>query len=202
MMTAERVRNVRAHHALVWIPWRANDIPAFRGLKEVETAILQNEGQMANTSLPGWTGSVEPSMGSIVLPLWQIAARGKDGSYPRSPALPDLPTFEEFYAMVNGGKTPSGFMYEVLRASSDPLVAMFRTALMPPKTPNEPVAVMRAAFVELWKDPQFMRDYSNVVKTQPILLTGEAAQELVADLDKVKPEIKTFLLDYSNKLVK
>ena len=177
-------------------------VPAFRGLKEVETAILQNEGQMANTSLPGWTGSVEPSMGSIVTPLWQIAARAKDGSYPRSPALPDLPTFEEFYASVNGGKKPSGFMYEVLRASSDPLVAMFRTALMPPKTPNEPVAVMRAAFVELWKDPQFMRDYSNVVKTRPILLTGEAAQELVADLAKVKPEIKTFLVDYSNKLVK
>ena len=40
-----------------------------------------------------------------------------------------MPTFEEFYASVNGGKKPSGFTYEVLRASSDPLVAMFRTAL-------------------------------------------------------------------------
>ena len=109
-------------------------VPAFRGLKEVETAILQNEGQFANTSLPGWRGSIEGSMGNIVLPLWQIAARAKDGSYPRSPALPDLPTFEEFYASVNNGKKPSGFLYEVLRASSDPLVAMFRTALMPPKS--------------------------------------------------------------------
>jgi len=34
-------------------------VPAFRGLKEVETAILQNEGQFANTSLPGWRGSIE-----------------------------------------------------------------------------------------------------------------------------------------------
>ena len=108
-------------------------VPAFRGLKEVETAILQNEGQFANTSLPGWRGSIESSMGNIVMPLWQIAARAKDGSYPRSPALPDLPTFEEFYASVNDGKKPSGFLYEVLRASSDPLVAMFRTALMPPE---------------------------------------------------------------------
>jgi tripartite-type tricarboxylate transporter receptor subunit TctC len=177
-------------------------VPAYRGLKEVETAILQNDGQMANTSLPGWRGSVEPTMGAIVMPLWQIAARGKDGSYPRSAALPDLPTFEEFYASVNGGKKPSGFKYEVLRVSSDPLVAMFRTALMPPKTPQEPVAVMRAAFVELWKDPQFIRDYSNVVKTRPLLLTGEAAQEIVADLARVKPEIKSFLVDYSNKLVR
>jgi tripartite-type tricarboxylate transporter receptor subunit TctC len=177
-------------------------VPAFRGLKEVETAILQNEGQMANTSLPGWRGSVEPTMGSIVMPLWQIAARGKDGSYPRSRALPDLPTFEEFFALVNGGKKPSGFSYEVLRASSDPLVAMFRTALMPPKTPDEPVAIMRAAFVDLWKNPQFVRDYANVVKTEPILLTGDEAQDIVADLAKVKPEIKAFLVDYSNRLVR
>ena len=177
-------------------------IPAYRGLKEVETAILQNEGQFANTSLPGWTASVEPTMGDLVLPLWQLAPRGKDGSYPRSAALPDLATFEQFYATVKGGKQPSGFAYEVLRAGSDPLVAMFRTALMPPKAPNDLVTLMRSAFVELWKDPAFIRDYSNVVKTKPILVTGEEAQAMVAALAKVKPEIKAFLLDYSNRLVR
>src|SRR5262249_5198149 len=105
---------------LLGLKYRA--IPAYRGLKEAETAILQNEGQLATTSLTGWTGSVEPTMGHLVIPLWQLAPRGKDGSYPRSPALPELPTFEEFYAAVKGGKRrPSGFTYEVLRASSDPL---------------------------------------------------------------------------------
>ena len=39
-------------------------IPAYRGLKEVETAILQNIGQVANSSLSGWSGSVEPTMGT------------------------------------------------------------------------------------------------------------------------------------------
>jgi tripartite-type tricarboxylate transporter receptor subunit TctC len=185
---------------LLGVKYRA--IPAYRGLKEVETAILQNEGQMANTSLPGWRGSVEPTMGGIVMPLWQIAARGKDGGYPRSRAMPDLPTFEEFYATVNGGKKPSGFQYEVLRASSDPLVAMFRTAMMPPKTSDQAVAVMRAAFVDLWKDAAFIRDYANIVKTDPILVSGEDAQDIVAALGKVKPEIKAFLTDYSNRLVK
>jgi putative tricarboxylic transport membrane protein len=185
---------------LLGVKYRA--IPAYRGLKEVETAILQNEGQLANTSLPGWYGSIEPTMGAIVLPLWQIAPRAKDGSYPRSRALKDVPTFEEFFAMVHGGKKPSGFTYEVLRTSSDPLVAMFRTAMMPPKTPPEAVAIMRAAFVALWKNSNFIRDYSNIVKTEPILVTGEEAQEIVADLAEVKPEIKAFLLDYSNRLVK
>jgi putative tricarboxylic transport membrane protein len=177
-------------------------VPAYRGLKDVETAILQNIGQLANSSLSGWSGSIEPTMGAVVLPLWQLAPRGKDGSYPRSVALPNLPTFEEFYASVNGGKKPSGFLYEVLRASSDSLVAMFRTALMPPKTSGEAVAIMRSAFVEMWKSPDFIRDYSRVLKTEPILVSGEDAQAIVAALATVKPEIKTFLVDYSNKLVR
>ena len=89
---------------LLGLKYRA--IPAYRGLKEVETAILQNEGQLASTSLPGWTGSVQPTMGSLVLPLWQIGPRRKDGSYPRSPALPDLPTFEEFLRDGERRRTP------------------------------------------------------------------------------------------------
>jgi hypothetical protein len=58
-------------------------IPAYRGLKEVETAILQNIGQLANSSLSGWSGSVEPTMGHVVMPLWQLSPR-KNGAYPRS----------------------------------------------------------------------------------------------------------------------
>ena len=90
-------------------------IPAYRGLKEVETAILQNEGQLANTSLPGWTGSVEPTMGELVIPLWQVAPRGKDGGYPRSAALPDMPTFEEFMSWVET-RAPFGAVIEAKAA--------------------------------------------------------------------------------------
>jgi tripartite-type tricarboxylate transporter receptor subunit TctC len=177
-------------------------VPAYRGLKEVETAILQNLGQLANTSLPGWTGSAAPALGDLVMPLWQLAPRAKDGSTPRSVALPELPTFEEFYASVKGSAKPSGQLYDVMRAFVDPMVAMFRTALMPPKTPDEAVSIMRAAFVALSKDGDFIRDYSNIVKAKPILVSGPDAQEIVATLGKVTPEAKAFLLDYSNHLVK
>jgi hypothetical protein len=177
-------------------------VPAYRGLKEVETAILQNLGQLANTSLPGWTGSAAPALGDLVMPMWQLAPRAKDGSMPRSAALPELPTFEEFYASVKGGAKPSGKLYVVMRTFVDPMVAMFRTALMPPKTPDEPVGLMRTAFVDLWKDADFMRDYSNIIKAKPILVSGQDAQEIIAALGKVTPETKAFLLDYSNRLIK
>jgi hypothetical protein len=177
-------------------------IPAYRGLKEVETAILQGIGQLANTSFPGWYGSVLPTMGDEVLPLWQIAPRAKDGSYPRSAALPDMQTFEEFYASVNGGKQPSGLKYRALRTVADPLVAMFRAAVMPPKSSGEAVEVLRASFADLWKDKAFIDDYTKVVKTPPIMVTGDDAQKIVADLGKVPAEIRTFLTDYTKTLVK
>jgi hypothetical protein len=176
-------------------------IPAYRGLREVETAILQNIGQLANSSLSGWRGSVEPTMGNIVIPLWQLSPRGKNGNYPRSPALPDLATFEEFYASIHGGKTLSGnFIYEVLRAVSDPQLAMFRVAVMTPKSPDEAVVVMRSAFDSLWKDQQFLTNYSRVIKTQPILVSGGEGQKILSEFGSVRREIKDFLLDYINRL--
>jgi tripartite-type tricarboxylate transporter receptor subunit TctC len=177
-------------------------VPAYRGLKEVETAILQNIGQLANTSLPGWGGSVMPAMGDIVIPLWQLASPKKDGTYPRSVALPDLPTFEEFYAAVHGGKGPSGILYQALRTSTDPQLALFRAALMPPKTPDDLVALMRDAFVALSQDPQFVRDYRAIVKTQPIPVAGKEGQEIIASLGRLSPEMKAFLADYINRLVR
>ena len=39
---------------------------------------------------------------------------------------------------------------------------------------------MRSAFVEMWKDPKFLADYSKVIKTEPILVSGSDGQEILA----------------------
>ncbi len=176
-------------------------VPAYRGLKDVETAILQNIGQMANTSLSGWSASVEPTMGKVVLPLWQLSPRAKNGGYPRSPALPDLQTFEEFYAQAFPGKSLNGQMaYEALRTFSDPQLAMFRVALMPPKASPEALGILRAAFAEMWKDPQFLADYARVIKTNPIFVSGSEGQEVLAGLGSVRPGIKDYLVSFIDQL--
>jgi tripartite-type tricarboxylate transporter receptor subunit TctC len=200
-LNVQSINTVGLTLALDLLGLQYQPVPAYLGLKEVETAILQNVGQMADTSLAGWTGSVEPAMSNVVLPLWQLSPRAKDGSYPRSPALPNVPTFEEFYASVTGGKSLAGdFRYKVLRVSSDPQLAMFRTIMMPPKAPPDVVAAMRAAFNEMWQDPQFLADYTKVLHTTPILLSGADGQQVLADLGAVPPEIKAFLVDYMTRM--
>jgi putative tricarboxylic transport membrane protein len=176
-------------------------VPAYRGLKEVETAILQNIGQMANSSLSGWSGSVEPTLGHVVLPMWQLSPR-KNTSYPRSKALPNLQTFEEFYASVRPGKPLAGVMeYEALRAVADPQLAMFRVAVLPPNAPDEAVTALRTAFSEMWKSPEFLSDYSKVIKTEPILVTGQEGQGILLALGTVSQSIKDFLVQYTARMV-
>jgi tripartite-type tricarboxylate transporter receptor subunit TctC len=176
-------------------------VSGYRGLKAVQTAILQGEGQMANTSLPGWRASIEPTMAKqgIVMGVWQIAPPNKAGEYLRSPVVPELPTFEEFYASVKAGKKPSGQSYEAMRAITDTLTAMFRTGFMPPNTPKEAVTTLRTAFVDLWKDQAFLSDYSKAVKSKPVMVTGEDGEELLGRLEKVTPALKTFIADYAKR---
>jgi hypothetical protein len=200
-LNAQNINSVNQELALDLLGIKYQPVPAYRGLKEVETAILQNTGQMANTSLSGWLGSAEPSMKDIVIPLWQLAPRGKNGDYPRSRSLPNMPTFEEFYASVSGGKTlADDFRYQVMRAASDPQLAMFRVAVLPPQAAGDAVTVMRTAFDDLWKDQVFLADYSRVLATQPIMVSGSAGQEILGDVGRVPRKIKDFLIDYTTRI--
>src|SRR6202045_866069 len=200
-LNAQNINSINQDLSLDLLGLKYQPIPAYRGLKEVETAILQNTGQMANTSLSGWLGSAAPSMRDIVIPLWQLAPRGKDGDYPRSRSLPNMPTFEEFYADVTGGKPLAGdFRYQAMRAASDPQLAMFRVAAMPPKSPADVVARMRGAFDELWQDQDFLAGYAKVLATKPIMVSGADGQGILADLGKVPRQIKDFLITYTNRV--
>jgi tripartite-type tricarboxylate transporter receptor subunit TctC len=185
---------------LLGMPFRP--VHGYKGLKEVETAILQNEGQVANTSLPGWLASIVPTMAKqgIVIPLWQVAAPGPGGTYPRAKAIPDIPTFEEFFAAQKGGAKPSGIAYEAMRAFMDPQTSMFRAILFPPKTPKETVEILSKAYVSMWKDPKFQETYQKVVKSEPGLVIGDQAEAIMSSLTKVKPEVKAFLGDHSKRV--
>ena len=177
-------------------------VHGYKGLKEVETAVLQNEGQVANSSLPGWLASIVPTMGKqgLVLPLWQVSAPGPSGTHPRAKAIPDIPTFEEFHASVKGGAKPSGLPYQALRTFMDPQTSMFRGIFMPPKVPKEAISTIRDAYVAMWKDPKFLGTYVKVVKSEPGLVVGEAAEKIMASLRNVRPEVKNWLKEHGKRI--
>ena len=67
---------------------------------------------------------------------------------------------------------------------------------------EEAVAVLRSAFVDLWKDKQFLADYTKVIQTEPILVMGSDGQAILSQLGNVRREVKEFLIDYIGKLTR
>ncbi len=178
-------------------------VPGYKGLKDVETAILQNEGQLANSSLPGWRASIEPTMANkgTVMALWQVAPPVK-GGYPRSPSVPEIQTFEEYFSSVKSGQKPSGVPYQAMRAAIDAQTAMFRTFFMPPKANKEAVNVLRGAVESLWKDQEFIKAYAKAVRSNPVLVTGPEGEAIMKGLANVNDETRKFLKDFGNNLAK
>jgi tripartite-type tricarboxylate transporter receptor subunit TctC len=166
-------------------------VPGYKGLKAVEGAVLKGECQAANTSLPGWKGSIQGSMGKDVVAIFQLVAPDDDGKITRADAISDIPTFEEFYAKHKGGK-PSGMQYDALRQIVDAFMAMFRTTFAAPGAPKESTAALRASFTSLWKDKAFLADYSKRVKNTPKLIVGDAGEKRIKALSNIDPKMAKF----------
>ena len=176
-------------------------VPGYRGLKAVEAAVLKGECQVANTSLPGWKGSISATMGNDVVPVFQFVAPDENGKIERADALSDIPTFEEYYATHKGG-TPSGPKYDALRTIVDSFMAMFRTAFAAPGSPDESVEALRTAFKSMWKDEAFLADYEKRVQNRPKQIVGEAGEKRIAALSKLDPALAQLFNDYIEKLSK
>ena len=174
-------------------------VPGYQGLKAVEAAVLKGECQSANSSLPGWKGSIEPTMGKEVVPVFQLVAPDDGGKIARASAIPNIPTFEEYYARHKGGQ-PKGMEYTALRKIVDTFMAMFRTSFAAPGAPKESVETLRQGFRALWQDEKFLADYEKRVKNRPDLIVGEEGEKRIADLSNIDPKLAQYFKGYIAKI--
>jgi len=174
-------------------------VPGYRVLKAVEAAVLKGECHVANSSLPGWKGSIIPTMGRDVVPVFQLVAPDENGKISRATALADIPTFEEYFRK-HKGSAPSGQKYEALRKIVDSFMAMFRTAFAAPGAPEESVEALRTAFRSMWKDEAFLAEYEKRVRNRPSLIVGDEGEKRIAALSKIDPKLEALFKNYIAKL--
>lgn len=178
-------------------------VAGYKGLKEVETAVQQNEVQLSNSSLPGWRASIDPTMlkTGIVMPLYHFDSQTADGRFVPSPALPDVKTFLQLYKEVKGADAmPSGPTWDALVLINSMIDSMFRVAFLPPGTNKDALGILRTAFADLWKDEAFMADYEKTVRTRAGLVVGPGAESAVRALAEAKPATVAFIRDYVAKI--
>ena len=172
-------------------------IPGYKGLKEVETAVLRGDVALGNISLPGYLTSVKPNLidTGIAIPLLQYDR--PDGLPGRSEELPDIPTFTEVYKAVHGkDSVPSGPKWEALQFLTSLMDSMYQAMFMPPSAPPEAVAEMRGAIVKLGKDPAFIATYEKVIGSKPRFVLASQGEKVIAELANIKPSMVEFLTQY------
>jgi tripartite-type tricarboxylate transporter receptor subunit TctC len=172
-------------------------IPGYKGLKQVELAVLAGDVSLGNNSLPGYISSVKHTLidTGIAIPLLQYDR--PDGLPGRSEDLPDVPTFMEVYKAVHGkDAVPSGEKWELLQFLTRLIDSLYRTMFMPPTAPAEAVAEMRAAMLKVQNDPDFIASYEKVVGAKPRFVSVAQGEKVIAGLANTKPSIVEFLKAY------
>ena len=189
----------RMRLALDLLGARYEIIPGYKGLRDIEVAVLQGDIQMTHNSFSGWYGSVIPTLvdSGIVIAVLQYDHNRADGSLTRSPDAPEVPAFFEVYKEVWGkDAVPSGEKWQALQIIGRIMDSMGRTVFMPPNAPAAAVEEMRGAMEKLAKDPEYVADYEKVVKFKPRFIVGAEGERIIAELGNVSPSFVKFLREY------
>jgi tripartite-type tricarboxylate transporter receptor subunit TctC len=173
-----------------------NMVTGFLGTGQLNKAMLQNEVNFSESSLPGYQTQVIPQIVNpgIGVVLFQDPVIGPDGKPSGNPALTKLgiPRFDEFYQQAFG-KPPSGVKFEALLLVSDIGTVMQRGIFLPKGSPPEAAAALRQAFQMVAKDPDFIADYHKITGENPDLVGADEIQRVFERISNVDPEVKRAL---------
>lgn len=172
-------------------------ITGYKGVRDVDMAILQGQIQLVSNSVSGYNSYAKPHLvdKGFAIPLLQFE-RG-DGGAGRSPDLPDVPTFLEVYRDVFGASAmPSGEKWQALQLLTRVMARMTRVIFMPPNAPEAAVAEMRDAVEKMAKDPQFLAQYEKTALIPPHFVIGTEGERIIAELDDVPPSMVDFFSQY------
>jgi tripartite-type tricarboxylate transporter receptor subunit TctC len=127
-------------------------------------------------------------------PLFTFGVVNEEGNIERDPALPDIPTVDEYYKAVYG-KDPSGPAYEAYRSLMAVSVPLSKSWNLMKGTPKDIVEAWRSAakkvYAEITKSPKGQKifgPYKNII--------GDAAVKIRDDGTTLSPSAAKWLAKY------
>jgi tripartite-type tricarboxylate transporter receptor subunit TctC len=171
-------------------------LTGYPGTADIRLAIQRNEVQATAESMPAYRASVEPLVAKgEITPLWYDNPASEGAS--RSPDTAGIPatSFLEFYKQ-HKKPDPQSLLYRSFLIANDIGTALQRLVLMPPGSPPEAVAALRAGFAGLGNDPSFSQDAMRTIKFVPRFDEGGRSVGLVKSALKPDPAIVAFIQSY------
>lgn len=193
-------KDIRIRLMLGLIGIRHEHVTGYKSAGTIRRAIIQNEVQYTEDSLTGYfAGAVQTLIQpGISTPVWHLGLPTADGKLAHSPTVPkEIPTFLQVYqAKFGKDALPKGPEWETLLVIAHSR-QFLRAVVLPPDAPKEAVETLRKAWDETMKDPEFVAEFHKLNNSELESLSGQAAQKAVANLVDIKPELRKFMLDYS-----
>ncbi len=188
--SADRELDLAGNLALDIMGVRYRYVPGFRGMAKINPAVRQNEMQAGHS---GYTGYVKFFKDSLIkdgkaLALWYHSYFDADGNAMNTPAVTEFASFHDVYKQVHG-KLPSGPKWEAYKWLRSNVSPMTRTIFMPPGTPKEAVEIMRTAYANMTKDPEFLVAITKISGVKPTYVPLAQALKVIKTYRDVSPEI-------------
>lgn len=125
----------------------------------------------------------------------------ENGKIVRDPGYPELPTIVDAYKAVNGGKEPSGTLWEAYKNFYTMGVMTSKGFALPPETPQEIVDAYITAAKKVTKDKAFWKVAKKRLGAYPIAFGKDALANFKAAIDvsqEVRDFMKTFIKEKFN----
>lgn len=133
-----------------------------------------------------------------LVPLMTLGFTDKSGNIVRDPSYPDIPTIVDAYKAVNGGKMPSGILWEAYKNLYTMAAMATNGFALPPKTPKAILDVYVGAAKKIMTDKDFLKTAGKTFGNYPVYFGEDARKNYMAAID-ISPEVKTFLKDFISK---
>ena len=154
----------------------------YPGTAQMALAFLSGEvSYVGGTGLHHVLGSggryYGPIQEGVAIAIWQGGVLTPEGKVIRSPGT-DIPTFEEVYKQVKG-KAPSGPAWEAYKLTGPTMRTLNRTLVLPPGTPADRVAAIRAAFDKMYSDPAYIKEWERLFGLKLDYIRGTDVDKIV-----------------------
>ena len=169
------LRSLRPKLALVLLGVKHKWVIGYRGSAGLMAAMDRGEIHLSEHPLAGYKQLIGPreKEGTAAI-VWQTGNLKSDGSFERSPLLPNVPTLAEILPVAK----KKGRIWEAWKAAVAPQLFQSSVAL-PPNVPADRIATLSKAFKELEKDKAYQKDFERILNKPAKALVGDEARKVV-----------------------
>src|SRR5882672_12592430 len=179
-------------------------VTGYRSSPAARLAFQRGEINFFSESPPSYRGVVDPSMvqtGQAIPIFYDPGWDGQKFFVPEAvEGLPILP-FHELYQKIRG-TMPSGQLWEIYKAIIGADGVIQRVIVMPPGTPPAAIGALRAAIARVNVDKAYAEEAGKAFGFVPRWDAGPDTPKVAQTALSVRPEVRTFLVDYMKNVPK